>query len=456
MRSMTKHLLSPAAIFLFAGCLVEVTPEPSPPPPPPPPGVVLDLQGQLFEASGGPAPFVPVRLGDPNGPVVATDENGGFVFPAVAAGQHAVYAFDRFAQHIAFAEVALAPGSEDVVMQLKTCTDIFDGGVPDPALQEICYSDMGIDLPPDSPDVSFGDLKFSEGSGSTNAYNTSAAVEFREENVRMVFFSLHDGLGRGGVREFTMVNHRLLGADPGSDPFGEPIFYITVADTHGHQNYSVRDGVFRLELEEGSTPRRSYILTGTDLVLDYGEPRGPWDPAYTLTVPLLRLEGTLDVDLPPPPPAGDIDLELVNPFGFAYYPPGRETLGLSYGADSNDESIGLRIASLPLPLPGTVTVELPIGDAPDLQNNTLSLRPDPDSPSAWNFQLVSYTLSTEMTELPGCNEQLQITLENLVFRYATWDYDENSDRVDHFGDQTLTIDRLDIDVPVFYEEPNAC
>ena len=55
-----------------------------------------------------------------------------------------------------------------------------------------------------------------------------------------------------------------------------------------------------------------------------------------------------------------------------------------------------------------------------------------------------YSVTTEMTELPAGGGTLTLALENLVFRYVDWDYDENSDQVLSFGDQTLSIERVDV------------
>lgn len=465
MRSMTKHLLWPsAALSLLAGCLLEVTPEPNPQPPPP--GVVLDLEGQLLDPEGRPAQFVPVRLGARGGPIVATDETGTFVFPAVREGEHTVYAFDWFEHQVASGTYELvSQGDPPFVIQLEGCRDINDdrfenGRVVDDEILDICFSDVGLDLPPSVPDLTINQLEYANGRGDTNPFVTTTAIGFDEGEVRTVIFSMHDGLGRGGVRELTVEDRVLVDGPPGLDP-GDPLFIIVMRDRHGRQAYTLRDGVFRLEIAEGNAPTRSYVLTGTDVVLDYGDPIGPIDPAYTLTVNTLRLEGTVEVLQPTPPPADDITIPAsAIPFiGATYhpvYPFGPKTLELSM---IGDPALNTRITinSAQLPLPGTIDVVLPIGDVPDHESDWLTMSTGWDWPfQEWQFQLVSYTLSTEMTELPSCNEQIQVTLENVVFRLVTWDYDENGDRVESFGDRTLTIDRLDIDEPVTDETPGAC
>lgn len=460
MHTRTKHLLLPsAALSLLAGCLLEVTPAPDTEPlSPPPPGAVLDLKGQLVDAAGAAAPFVPVRLGGQGGPIIATDQAGFFLFPAVRLGTHSVYAYDELDGSVGAATIELSPGSDDDgVIELHSCNDAVNGGDrPDiefMELIEICFGNT-IDLPPDTKDASLGALELSSGLGDTSASRTSLHLAAASGEARETFFAMDDGLARGGVRELTMVNHRLQGAEPGSDPFGEPTFGITLQDTNGHQSYVVRDGVLRLEVAEGEGPTRSYVLTATSLVLDYGTSRDSFDPAYTLTVPSLRLEGTLEVDLPPPAPAGDISLALPSPFFFADYKPGQNLMRVTVLGEG-PEVVALAIDTEPLPLPGTVTVELPVGDAPDLEGSVLRM-PSADGLSTWDFQLVSYTLTTQMSELPECDEQLLMTLENLVFRFVGWDYDENSDRVDSFGEQRLTIDRIDVDTAIVGKVDGTC
>lgn len=448
---------------MLVGCAIDGSPTPGPgpgpgpePEPPSLPGAGLVLQGQVLNAGGSPAAFVPVRLGGVGGPIVATDIDGAFAFPELAPGQYTVYAYDRFDFRVGSATVDLsAEHEEDVAtFSLHSCDDVLgDIGLIDFELQELCFHEFRIDLPPAEAAVSLDAIELTDGTGYTNAANTGAdfVFDFAPFQPREVFFAMHDGLARGGVREFVIVNHRLEGADPGSDGFGEPVFSITLQDANGHQAYYVRDGVLRIEVEEGDGPTRPYVVTATSLVLDYRSGLETFDPAYTLTVPSVRLEGTLEVELPPPAPEGDIALGPQEAFFGAAYSPGGAFLNLA--SLVGEASLVMSIAVDELALPGTVTVALPVGDTPNLDGNVLLMRPTTGEPY-WDFQLVSYTVSTDMTELPGCGEQLVLTLENLVFRYVGWDYDANSDRVDSFGDQLLTVGPLAVDTTIF--DPSGC
>lgn len=430
-----------AALSLLAGCLIEATPEPPPPPPP----VELALMGRLVDASGAAAPFVPVRLGLVGGPIVATDEAGSFVFPDLPAGEHTVYAHDELDDRVGFATIAASAEDDVTTVALQPCNELLTGieSTPNEVIN-LCFGVDPVDLPPFERAVTFDALELVDGTGFTNSANTGTSHQATGD-LRRVNFSMHDGLARGGVREFTFKDHRLVGAEPGSDPFSEPVFSILLRDRNGGQYYTVRDGSFRLEVSEEGEADRAYVVTGTDLLLDYGEPFSEYDLEYTLTVPSVRLEGTLEVELPPLAPAGDVTSDLSNAVAFTEYDSARNVVAIQAFGSAPQIILSLELDLAQLALPGSFDVELPIDEVPDLGSSSIYLV-SPDG-SAWDFDLLSYTVTTSMTEAPGCGSAFAVTLENLVFRFVAWDYDENSDRVESFGEQTLTIEDVEVSTP---------
>jgi hypothetical protein len=438
-------LKTAAALSFLAGCAAEPSPDPANPPDSPPDGG-FRLQGRVVDASGATAAFVLVRLGGPEGPIVATDEAGGFAFSDVAAGKYSLYAHDTFAASAGVASIELAPASQDsaVTIELQPCGDALDDVSPDGiVLHDICLGIDVIDLPPAQPAVVLGAVELSGGTGFTQTISTTVH-KLADSGVREVFFAFQDGLARGGVRELAVEDHLLVGSGPDPDPYAQPTFTITLEDSNGSQTYAVRDGSFRVEVIEAEDGTRSFVLTASELVLDYRKSFEELDPAYTLTVPSLRVEGAMDAYLPPVAPGADLTADLTGGFVTNDYDSANQVVDLDVIGPTS-EILHLELDLARLALPGTVDVELPLGEKPNLEGDVLTMDAGAGGLfSFWTFQLVSYSVTTEMTELPACGGTLTLALENLVFRYVDWDYDENSDQVLRFGDQTLTIDRVDV------------
>jgi hypothetical protein len=450
------HFLKIAvALSFLVGCTAEPSPDPGDPPDSPPDDV-LRLEGRLVDASGAAAPFVPVRLGGKDGPIVATDEAGGFTFPDLPPGTYSVYAHDEFSHSVGFASVELASASQDgaTTVELQSCNDILEngsaGGV---VVVDICWGSEIIDLPPAEEAAVLGAVELSSGLGFTAPHGTSTHNESNDV-VRDVYFVFNDGLALGGVREFAVADHRLVGSDPDADPFQQPSFSITLQDAHGSQSYVVRDGSFRVEVVAPQDGTRSFVLTASDLVMDYSKSFYEFDAAYTLTVPSVRLEGTMDALLPPVPPEGDLTAALPDAFVTNTYDSANKRVKL-VASGIEYETLLLTLDLTRLALPGTVDVELPLGETPNVEGDLFTMDAVGEAFS-WRFQPVSYSVTTEMTELPACKAMLTVTLENLVFRYVDWDYDENSDQVLSFGDQTLTIDRFDVATELYDPSTPGC